>query len=988
MCVAEAGDGTLVVSDYGNNRVKAVLTSGVVTNLYGVTSKFWGGTYPGWYDGAVKIPDSTIPNAQSRQPFGVVVASDGSFYTSEDYYHIIRKVTGANLPSPPPPPPVAPTIWSVTTNYGQVTLSWYAVDTATNYYVKRSTSSGPPYTIIAQTDSTSYTDNTVINGRTYYYVVSAVNTGGESTNSVEVRATPPLPPVPDPQIGYVDFPASASPEYTSVFHPESSYDFYNDATIIIKGTPGSETYYITTNDAALASNPTINSASVPSDYQDGLLPGQVLSYQISQVSPVLTVKAVGAKSDGSPNSAVVQSTFRFITGNPSINGNNASQFTISDITANAHLYYTIDGSDPSQTNGIDLGTVASPTNSWTLGFQITTNTLFKVRAFRANYQPSAIVSNSFSPSNFLANIISFGFASGEASSDFVGAPGQTFYAPVTLSVLPNTTMYSLQFNVTVTNLGSDTITPGAYDFQSMLMKPIPNTTPPLYTPIPPWMYNGTGFTDLEVTNTSLNLLGVGWVERAGFTNLYDTTKQDLLQFSQAHDDTFFQSGGQVIVGGYGFQIPTSATNGEQYQIQIGRPSATSDGIGTPGSSVYIATPTNGSLASGTINSIKNVTVGQRKYIAGNAYPFRWFNAGDFGNTNMQNADVVQVFESAVYSLNTPPTNTDFYDCMDSSGCYGVYDSTHGYYTNAGPLSLSDKMALFNTTDPVAFAQALNTNMFGDTNLDVSDVFVTYVRSIDSDPSINWIQRFWTNGVRGALPIANVFNPNLVTKNSSVTSKPKPAITSVSITNQPEVNFTAGDIQGSAGQVVQIPIYANIFGDYPLRLLMLNLTVVPLDGSPSLATQVQFAANPTLGQPYFASPYSTGNGNYANVWLNNTNAGLVGNALIGTLTVTIPANATTSSAYAVHFDHASASPNGLASFPKQTLTGLVTLSSRTNSSYGDGIPGFMAPALVRHHQQSSLRPMPCRRRRRQQLAEICRRRRPNDASHDFKNIEHG
>ena len=56
-----------------------------------------------------------------------------------------------------------------------------------------------------------------------------------------------------------------------------------------------------------------------------------------------------------------------------------------------------------------------------------------------------------------------------------------------------------------------------------------------------------------------------------------------------------------------------------------------------------------------------------------------------------------------------------------------------------------------------------------------------------------------------------------------------------------------------------------------------------------------------------------------------------------MTVTIPARASASAAYAVHFDHASASPNGVASFPKQTLTGLITLSSRTNSSYGDGIP---------------------------------------------------
>ena len=186
-------------------------------------------------------------------------------------------------------------------------------------------------------------------------------------------------------------------------------------------------------------NPTPASASIPSDYQDGLFPSQVAPYTISQVAPFLTVKAIGAKSDGSPNSAVVKTLFQFVTGNPNINGNNAAQFTISDITVNAHLYYTLDGSDPWPTNGVDLGTVETPTNVWNVGFAISTNTLFKVRGFRDNYQPSAIVSNWFSPLDFVANKISFGFASGEASSDFIGSPGQFFYAPVTLSPLSGAT---------------------------------------------------------------------------------------------------------------------------------------------------------------------------------------------------------------------------------------------------------------------------------------------------------------------------------------------------------------------------------------------------------------------------------------------------------------------------------------------------------------------------------------------------------------------
>ena len=50
----------------------------------------------GWSDGTVWQPDTT-GNVQARMPFGVAIGSDGTIYTTEDYYHIIRKVTGANI---------------------------------------------------------------------------------------------------------------------------------------------------------------------------------------------------------------------------------------------------------------------------------------------------------------------------------------------------------------------------------------------------------------------------------------------------------------------------------------------------------------------------------------------------------------------------------------------------------------------------------------------------------------------------------------------------------------------------------------------------------------------------------------------------------------------------------------------------------------------------------------------------------------------------
>ena len=427
---------------------------------------------------------------------------------------------------------------------------------------------------------------------------------------------------------------------------------------------------------------------------------------------------------------------------------------------------------------------------------------------------------------------------------------------------------------------------------------------------------------------------MGWVERAGKTNLYDTTKQTLITYSMAHDDMFPNPSepNNVIVGGYAFTVPVTATNRQTYQIQIARPSATTDGIGTPGSSVFISAPTNGSLTSGAINAIKNVTIGSRKYLVGNVYPFRWFNAGDFGNTNLQNADVEQVFEAAVYYLNSPAwqaPGSDFFDAMDSCGMTYV-DNGHGYLQPSAPPASTS--VLFDGNDTT-----INQIAFGDGVLNVCDVYVTYRRSLD--PSLTWFQRFWTNGVRVAETTSNVFVSGAVKQSSG--GKFQPAVNSnpapVSITNASSVNLVAGDFQTTAGQAIQIPVTASVFGPYPLRVAMLNITVVPLDGSPALTTPISFSPSAALGAPTSGFTVSDGPGNYAAAWLDSTIAGISNNATIGTLTVTIPANATSSSAYAIHFDHASGSPNGLASFSNKTFTGLITLSSRNISSYNDGIP---------------------------------------------------
>lgn len=777
-----------------------------------------------------------------------------------------------------------------------------------------------------------------------------------------IQTGPPLPAVPSPQIGWVEFVPDANGNLISLLHPVTSANFENDVPICIWGTSGTRTLYTsgTTPTDPLNDtipNPTASSAST-SGYKDGLFPSQVAACDLLLVvnrGPDMTFKTMGYQP-GRQSSSIVSSRFVFQTSTPTITGNNAAQFTVSDSTSNAVMYYTTNGESPaSSTNR--FGPIVSGTQ---LSFHIVSNMTFKIYASKNNYEDSGVASQEFAVTNFTANRITFGFNAGEASSDFVASPGQIFVAPVTLTTLPSTKIYSLQFNASVTNGGPNPgpgVAPGYVDFFSCLVKP--NPTPPDFITIPPFaflglitngagsnavvggvidppptyktnLYQGKPFLDLEFVNSSLNLVGVGWLERAGQANLYDTTVQDLIKYSMAHDTVFLEDNNQIVLGGFEFRVPSNAVAGQTYQIQIGRPSATSDGIGAPGSEVYIQAPTNQAYYGGTLNAIKYVTVGQRKYVVGDCAPFRWFNAGDFGDGYLENDDVEQVFEAAVkiYEFDVPPVGTDFYDSMDS--CGGTYiDLGKGYLEFNNYVSGSNALnALFDGDD-----STINQIAFGDGVIDICDVYVTFRRSLD--PSLTWFERFWTNGVRAAQIVPQV-SPQVASKSkvqSQVVSQK--AAVSTNPTNAPAVRFYCGDAIGAAGQTVQIPVNAQIFGSYPLRYLMLILSVNPLDGSPALTTPVSFTPNSALKGPLYSQV--TGNSSYAATWINTNFAGFTGNAVVGTLSVTIPASAGSTAAYAVSFNHASATPNGLASFSKRTVSGLITLGTCNSSYYSDGIP---------------------------------------------------
>lgn len=181
---------------------------------------------------------------------GMQVQGGGDFITDEfsiadTYADVVRAVVI---------PPNTPAGLNTTSGTNMVSLSWTAATggAPTGYTVKRSTSSGGPFTTVGSTTvpTVAYTDS-VEGGSIYYYVVSAVNGVGESANSSAVSASPILAP-PDTPTGFStsagDSQASLSwsaSEFATSYEVKRSTDFAGPYTSV--GTTSDLTY----NDSGL-----------------------------------------------------------------------------------------------------------------------------------------------------------------------------------------------------------------------------------------------------------------------------------------------------------------------------------------------------------------------------------------------------------------------------------------------------------------------------------------------------------------------------------------------------------------------------------------------------------------------------------------------------------------------------------------------------------------------------------------------------------------
>jgi hypothetical protein len=171
---------------------QSVTTSAGATVAFSVGAS---GTAPlsyQWRKGGLDIASATgstltlsnVQTADTGGSYDVVVRNAGGAATS----NLVTLTVNTS-------PPASPTGLTATAGHSQVVLGWVAAGGATSYNVKRSTTSGGPYTTVASVTAGTHTNTGLTNGTTYYFVVSAVNGGGESGNSTQVSARPSAPVV-------------------------------------------------------------------------------------------------------------------------------------------------------------------------------------------------------------------------------------------------------------------------------------------------------------------------------------------------------------------------------------------------------------------------------------------------------------------------------------------------------------------------------------------------------------------------------------------------------------------------------------------------------------------------------------------------------------------------------------------------------------------------------------------------------------------------
>ncbi|MBI3415409.1 MAG: chitobiase/beta-hexosaminidase C-terminal domain-containing protein [Verrucomicrobia bacterium] len=503
---------------------------------------------------------------------------------------------------------------------------------------------------------------------------------------------------------------------------------------------------------------------------------------------------------------------------------NGTTVTFSVARADASLYYTLNGQDPTTDDTLYTG----PFQLNQVFNQGADLRIVKVRAFAPDTLPSAVASGQPVPANAL------GFP-----RDVIAGIGSTVVVPVVVNLQTNQVLRSLQFRIEVS----------------------PSATAPKLS------------SDLRALNITSNdfvqVVGPGASGAAALLNTspYQTGNTKGLIISAIGTNANFAVRNFATVAMLAINVPAAANVGDQYQIDVLQPSGTSDGQQAPVKLASLGT--------------RSIIVSNISYVVGDSSLGAWYNAGDFGDGNLDNSDVNNAFYASL-GVRVPYAFTDVFDAMDA-----FPDDTPGAVGGDGQIRFLDWQRILS-------------------------------RSLRRDPN-NWRRTWSPGGARIATTTTLNASPNSPAE--SLAGK----IDDRAWNRQAVVS--AGLVENAKpGGTVEVPVYVKVRDGHSLAGMQFR-SLIESDG-PSLEQAAQFVAAIGLPRPLSLDglPVNQVAGAWPLVPAPAFRPALQDNNLLGHIRFTIPATATAGTCYTIRFANVDGAPDANTQYDLETLPGCVWIGT--------------------------------------------------------------
>ena len=554
---------------------------------------------------------------------------------------------------------------------------------------------------------------------------------------------------------------------------------------------------------------------------DGTVYDTEVFYHLVRSGAGGATKALGIAGAGSgPGSALTPSIF------PKSGYYPMGQLISVSAAANT-VYYTTDGSEPT-TNSPSIQMDARNQGSLYWSDPLRDLTSLRLKAV-AGTNSSPTISGEPSAVNQIG-----------LPSDVTAGVGSTIVLPVVVNLRSNDLLKSLQFRVEAS--------------------PVEARSGPIGSLFRALNVGSNDFVRVATADSSTG-------GRASFSTISGSIGDTrVLSVSFIGTNSNFSIHNYAVVAMVAVPIPPTALPGERYRVAVREPSATADGQQAGVSLVSMPD--------------RFITITQHPYLVGDTAFASWYNAGTFGDGDLRNDDINNVFNASL-GVRVPYDFTDLFNAMD------VFpEDTVGLPGGDGQIRFLDWQTLL-------------------------------MRSLRLRPG-NWIRSWSESGVRSTQPAALSGAP----LTSSALSKRLPG----SVWVRQARLFGRGLENVSPGNVVDVPVYLRVAAGAEVSGLQFRVMVSPVTDGPSLDRPAEFISATGLTQPARLDGVPTDQ--VACGWsLGAFNPALKGEILLGTVRFKVPSAAVKGTRYSVRFLNADGAPDLFTQYDFESLQTDVWILSK-------------------------------------------------------------